>query len=155
MKPARSPASSAVEAHVDGRGPLRVSAKVDYAVRAVVELAAHGNGEFVKGIAIAERQRIPLKFLLNILGELRDAKIVRTHRGSGGGFALARPADRISVAAVVRAAAMSEPQQPAGEAGAEPVRALWFSVQEAIDDVLERVTIAQLTEPSASGHSSR
>src|SRR5439155_11614505 len=80
---------------------VRVSAKVDYALRAVIELAAAGDGP-VKGERIAQAQEIPLKFLENILGDLRQAGIVRSQRGAEGGYWLARPADEISVADVVR-----------------------------------------------------
>ena len=71
---------------------MRVSAKADYAVRAVVELAAAGKGP-VKGDRIAKAQGIPLRFLENILGELRHAGLVRSQRGAEGGYWLARPAD--------------------------------------------------------------
>ena len=73
---------------------MRISAKADYAVRAVVELAAASGEKPVKAERIATAQEIPLNFLENILGELRHAGIVRSHRGAEGGFRLARPADR-------------------------------------------------------------
>ena len=81
---------------------MRVSAKVDYALRACAELAAAGEGP-VKGDRLAQSQEIPLKFLENILGDLRHAGIVRSQRGVDGGYWLARPAEEITVAEVVRA----------------------------------------------------
>src|SRR5919199_2751355 len=81
---------------------VRVSAKSDYALRAVIELAASADGP-VKGERIAQAQEIPLKFLENILGDLRHAGIVRSQRGAEGGYWLARDPDAISVADVVRA----------------------------------------------------
>src|SRR4029434_6285272 len=84
------------------RSPMRVSAKADYAVRAAVELAAAGKGP-VKGDRIAEAQGIPLKFLENILAELRHAGLVQSQRGAEGGYWLARPADQVTVADVIRA----------------------------------------------------
>src|SRR2546421_7695237 len=81
---------------------MRVSAKVDYAVRAAVELAA-AESPPVKGESISQAQEIPLKFLENILGELRHAGLVRSQRGTEGGYWLARPADEITVADVIRA----------------------------------------------------
>src|ERR671936_1642645 len=81
---------------------MRVSAKVDYAVRAAVELAAAESGP-VKGEAISQAQDIPLKFLENILGELKHAGLVRSQRGVEGGYWLARPAEEITVADVIRA----------------------------------------------------
>src|SRR5437764_1219614 len=79
---------------------MRVSAKADYALRAVIELAATAEGP-VKGERIAQAQEIPLKFLENILGDLRHAGIVRSQRGVEGGW-LARPAEEITVAEVIR-----------------------------------------------------
>src|ERR1700693_6398164 len=82
---------------------MRISAKADYAVRAAVELAAATDDKPVKGERIATAQDIPLNFLENILGELRHAGIVRSHRGADGGFRLAKPADPITIAHVIRA----------------------------------------------------
>ena len=78
-------------AAVVGAGDMRISAKADYAVRAVVELAAATDEKPVKAERIATAQDIPLNFLENILGELRHAGIVRSHRGAEGGFRLAKP----------------------------------------------------------------
>ena len=69
---------------------MRISAKADYAVRAAVQLAASADGP-TKGDAIAQSQGIPLKFLENILGDLRQAGLVRSQRGSDGGYWLNRP----------------------------------------------------------------
>src|SRR3989454_10305593 len=81
---------------------MRVSAKADYAVRAAVELAA-AESPPVKGEIISSAQGIPLKFLENILGELRHAGLVRSQRGTEGGYWLARPAEEITLADVIRA----------------------------------------------------
>ena len=81
---------------------MRISAKVDYAVRAAVELAAAG-GDPIKGEAIADAQDIPLKFLENILGELKHTGIVSSRRGAQGGYWLAKPAEDVSLADIVRA----------------------------------------------------
>src|SRR6266516_3812487 len=81
---------------------MRVSAKADYAVRAAVEMAAAGD-EPVKGERLAEAQQIPLQFLEHILLELKHARLVRAKRGARGGYWLARPADDITVADVIRA----------------------------------------------------
>src|ERR687888_749712 len=81
---------------------MRISAKADYAVRAAVELATRGNGPS-KGELIADAQDIPLKFLENILGELKHAGLVRSQRGTEGGYWLARPPEEINIADVIRA----------------------------------------------------
>ncbi len=82
---------------------MRVSAKVDYAIRALAELAAAPPGPPVKGERLAGAQGIPLKFLENILTELRRAELVESRRGVEGGYRLARPAGEISLADVIRA----------------------------------------------------
>src|SRR5947199_7110021 len=82
---------------------MRISAKADYAVRAAIELAAAPDAKPVKAERVATVQGIPLNFLENILGELRHAGIVRSHRGADGGFRLARPADQITIADIIRA----------------------------------------------------
>src|SRR2546423_13563921 len=81
---------------------MRVSARVDYAVRATLALAA-AEGESVKGEQIAQAQEIPLNFLENILADLRNADLVRTQRGPAGGYRLARSPDRIPLAEIIRA----------------------------------------------------
>jgi Rrf2 family protein len=85
---------------------MRVSAKADYAVRAAIELAANGSESSspLKGERIADAQGIPLKFLENILVDLRVAGLVNSRRGPDGGYWLAQPAADVSVADVIRAA---------------------------------------------------
>ena len=82
---------------------MRVSAKVDYALRALAELAAAPPGQPVKGEQLASAQEIPLNFLENILLELRRSELVASRRGADGGYWLGRPAAEISLADVVRA----------------------------------------------------
>jgi Rrf2 family protein len=131
-------------------GCMRVSAKVDYALRAVIELAASGDGP-VKGERIAQAQEIPLKFLENILGDLRHAGIVRSQRGVDGGYWLGRPAEEITVAEVVRAVEGPianvrgvGPEQVEYAGSAERLRDVWIAVRANLRAVLERVTIADL-----------
>ena len=80
---------------------MRVSAKVDYALRAMLELAAAGG--LVKGEQLATAQAIPQKFLEAILVDLRHAELVTSRRGVEGGYALGKPASEISLADVIRA----------------------------------------------------
>ncbi|HEY2637503.1 MAG TPA: Rrf2 family transcriptional regulator, partial [Solirubrobacteraceae bacterium] len=83
---------------------MRISAKADYAVRAATALAADASEDSpLKGEAIATSQRIPLPFLQNIFTELRHHGLVKSKRGSDGGHWLARPADDVTVAEVIRA----------------------------------------------------
>src|SRR4029078_5416126 len=83
-------------------GPMRVSAKADYAVRASIELASAGDGP-VKGERIADAQKIPLRFLENILGELKHAGPVQSKRGAEGGYWLSKPAEEVTLADIIRA----------------------------------------------------
>jgi Rrf2 family protein len=132
-------------------GGMRVSAKADYALRAVIELAVIGGESPVKGERIAQAQEIPLKFLENILGDLRHAGIVRSQRGVEGGYWLARPAEEITVAEVVRAVEGPianvrgvGPEQVEYAGSAERLREVWIAVRANLRAVLEEVTIADL-----------
>src|ERR687891_2558711 len=129
---------------------MHVSAKADYAVRAAIELAAAGPGP-VKGDRIAEAQQIPLKFLENILSDLRHAGYVQSQRGAEGGYWLAEPADAITLADIIRA--VDGPL--AGVRGARPelveysgsashLAEVWIAVRVSLRSVLERVTLADL-----------
>jgi Rrf2 family protein len=129
---------------------MRVSAKVDYAVRAGAELAAAGEGP-VKGERIAQVQEIPLKFLENILLDLKHAGLVQSQRGVEGGYWLARPAEEISLAEVIRAVEGPianvrglRPEQVAYSGAAERLRDTWIAVRANLRAVLERVTLADL-----------
>ena len=129
---------------------MRISAKADYAVRAALELAAATELP-VKGERIAEAQGIPLKFLENILVDLRQAGLVASQRGPEGGYRLDLPADQISVADVIRAVdgplanvrdlSLSELSYPGA---AEALRDVWMAVRGSLREVLENVTIADL-----------
>ena len=129
---------------------MRVSAKADYALRAVIELAAAGEGP-VKGERIAQAQEIPLKFLENILLELRHAGIVRSQRGVEGGYWLARPAEEVSLAEVIRAVEGPianvrgvGPQDVEYGGAAGRLREVWIAVRASLRSVLEETTIADL-----------
>jgi Rrf2 family protein len=129
---------------------VRVTAKVDYAVRAAVELAAAGDGP-VKGERIAEAQQIPLKFLENILLELKHAGLVQSQRGAEGGYWLARPPAEIALAEVIRAVEGpianvrgERPEQVEYAGAAEQLREVWIAVRANLRAVLERVTVADV-----------
>jgi Rrf2 family protein len=130
---------------------MRISAKVDYAVRAVVELAAAEGEKPIKAERIANAQDIPLNFLENILGELRPAGGVRSHRGAEGGFRLARPPEEITVADVIRAvegplaSVRGGPPEDANYAGAAAaLLRVWIAVRVNLRRVAETVTIADI-----------
>jgi Rrf2 family protein len=132
---------------------MRVSAKVDYALRAMLELAA--AGELVKGEQLATAQAIPQKFLESILVELRHAELVTSRRGVEGGYALARPADEISLADVIRAVegpiATVRGERPEAAEYAGAARALgrvWLDLRAAMRGVLEETTLADVVAHS-------
>jgi Rrf2 family protein len=129
---------------------MRVSAKVDYAVRAGAELAAAGEGP-VKGERIARAQKIPLKFLENILLDLKHAGLVQSQRGAEGGYWLARPPEEIALADIIRAVEGPianvrglRPEQVEYSGAAEPLRDAWIAVRANLRSVLENVTLADL-----------
>jgi Rrf2 family protein len=130
---------------------MRVSAKTDYALRAAVELAAAPEGTPVKGEKLATTQSIPLRFLENILLQLRHAGIIESRRGADGGYRLARPADEISLADVIRAidgplAGVSgqRPETLDFKGRSEPLRDVWVAVRASLRGVLENVTLADV-----------
>jgi Rrf2 family protein len=138
---------------------VRVSAKTDYAVRAVVELAGASDGAPVKGERLAAAQEIPLRFLENILLQLRHAGLVESRRGSDGGYRLGRPAAEITLADVIRAidgplAGVSgdRPEKLAFTGNAEPLREVWVAVRAALRSVLERVTVADVASGELPEH---
>jgi Rrf2 family protein len=129
---------------------VRVSAKADYALRACVQLAVEGEGH-IKGERIAQAQDVPLKFLENILGDLRQAGLVRSQRGAEGGYWLARPADEITLAEVIRAVEGPlanvrgvRPDSATYPGAAEPLRDVWIAVRASLRSVLESVTLADV-----------
>lgn len=129
---------------------MRLSARVDYAVRATVELAAGGDGT-VTADRLARVQQIPQKFLENILIQLRRAGIVRSQRGPVGGYRLARPAAEIALADIIRAVdgplanVRGEPPEHVGYIGAaRPLQQVWIALRASERDILESVTLEHI-----------
>jgi Rrf2 family protein len=129
---------------------MRITAKADYAVRAATELAA-AEGHPLKGDAIAQTQGISVRFLENIMGELRQAGIVRSQRGSEGGYWLAKDPEDVTVADVIRAvegpmaAVRGEAPEDVDYPGAaKHLIRVWIAVRASLRSVLERVTLADL-----------
>jgi len=130
---------------------VRITARVDYAVRAMTVLATAAADRPVKADAIAAGQEIPLQFLLKILAELRLARLVNSRRGQHGGFGLARPAAEITVADVIRAVEGPladvhgmPPEELTYVGSATALREVWIATRVALRDVLEVVTIADI-----------
>lgn len=134
---------------------MRISAKADYAVRAALTLAASDSPAPVKGERIADAQGIPLKFLENILIDLRQAGLVASQRGPDGGYRLdGDPAD-ITVADVIRAVdgplasvRGGRPEQASYDGAAESLQTVWIALRAGVRGVLEHVTLADVVNGS-------
>ncbi|HUS62036.1 MAG TPA: Rrf2 family transcriptional regulator, partial [Acidimicrobiales bacterium] len=130
---------------------MYISAKVDYATRALAALAASPDGAPMTGDAVAEAQRLPVRYVENLLVELRRSGFVTSQRGNAGGYRLARPAGEISVADVMRAVdgPLAEvrglrPDQMTYEGAAEHLQHVWVAVRAGLRQVLDSVTIAHI-----------
>jgi Rrf2 family protein len=126
---------------------VRVSAKTDYAVRALLELAVGGEGP-VKAERLAQAQEIPLKFLENILTDLRHAGIVRAQRGAEGGYWLARDPAEVTLGEVIRAVdgplasvRGEAPEDVAYEGAAQNLRVVWVALRASMRSVVDTVTL--------------
>ncbi len=140
---------------------MRVSAKVDYALRAVIELATAAPAQ-VKGERLAAAQAIPHKFLENILVDLRHGGLVASQRGAEGGYRLAREPGEVTVADVIRAvegpiaSVRGESPDAISYAGsAVPLRDVWIDLRTAMRGVLEQTTLADLVERGRAEGESR
>jgi Rrf2 family protein len=137
---------------------VRISARADYALRALIELAAAGEGP-VKGDRLAEAQEIPIKFLENILAELRRHGLVDARRGAEGGYWLRVSADAVSVADVMRIVdgplaniRGMRPDEISYPGRAAPLRDVWIALRISMRDVLEHVTLADLASGRVAPH---
>jgi Rrf2 family protein len=130
---------------------MHVTAKADYAVRAVIELADSSQHSPRKVDSIAQAQAIPVSFLENILTQLRSAGIVRSQRGPEGGYWLARPSEEVSLADVIRAVEGplvgvrgQRPEELEYSGSAESLQQVWIALRANLRKVLERVTVAEV-----------
>jgi Rrf2 family protein len=129
---------------------VRISARVDYAVRAAVELAAVAP-ESLTSDRIAQAQGIPARFLQAILGDLQHARLVTSQRGREGGYRLALPPSEVSIARVMRVEQgfLAEvhgqrPEDVEYPGAAAPLAHVWVAAREAYRRVLENVTLADV-----------
>lgn len=139
---------------------MRLSARVDYALRAMAELAAADAPRTVEELSAA--QLIPHKYLESILGELRRSGLLRSQRGPDGGYRLARPPAEISIADVIRAldgelanVRGSRPENLSYTGAAAPLQQVWIALRASERAILEGVTLAhvaagRLPEPVAA-----
>jgi Rrf2 family protein len=130
---------------------MHVTAKADYAVRAVVELASSTQASPRKVDDVAQAQGIPVSFLENILTQLRSSGIVRSQRGPEGGYWLALPADEVSLAQVIRAVEGplvgvrgQRPEEIEYIGSAESLQSVWIALRANLRKVLDEVTVADV-----------
>ncbi|QZY28937.1 RrF2 family transcriptional regulator [Nocardioides coralli] len=130
---------------------MRVSAKSDYALRALIEIARQTDGSAVSAEELGRRQEIPHGFLQGILADLRRSGVVLSQRGQSGGWRLARPADDVTVADVIRAVDGPlvsvyglRPEAVSYNEEASVLQHVWIAARRSLRDVFEHVTIAQL-----------
>lgn len=130
--------------------PVHISAKADYAVRAMLELAAHGPA-LVKSTILIDHQDLPRKFVESILVELREAGLVNSHRGASGGYALAHPATAISLGAVIRAVdgPLAEvhgarPHEITYPGAAQHLPGVWVAARASLRRVLDETSLAHV-----------
>lgn len=130
---------------------MRVSTKSDYALRALIELAVETADRAITADELGQRQEIPHGFLQAILGDLRKADILLSQRGKSGGWRLARPADQVTIADVIRAVDGPlvsvygvRPESVSYIGRAEVLKPVWIAARDALREVLETVTIAEL-----------
>lgn len=131
---------------------MHVTAKADYAVRAVIELAQSSQGAPRKVDAVAQAQGIPVSFLENILTQLRSAGLVRSQRGPEGGYWLAKPAEDVSLADVIRAVEGplvgvrgQRPEELQYDGSAASLQQVWIALRTNLRMVLEQVSVAQVS----------
>jgi Rrf2 family protein len=137
---------------------VQISAKTDYAIRALLSLAAH-EPELVKADVVVGEQHLPRKFVEAILGELRRAGLVRSQRGAEGGYSLARPASEITLGAVLRAVdgPLAEvrglrPNETTYSGVAEHLPDVWVAVRASLRRVLDETTLQHVLTGKLPAH---
>lgn len=132
---------------------MRVSAKADYALRALIEMSLSTGAQAVSAEQLGKRQAIPHGFLQAILADLRRAGIVVSQRGQSGGWRLNRPAAQISVADVIRAVDGPlvsvyglRPESVTYNASATVLQHVWIAARSSLREVFERVSIQSLAD---------
>jgi Rrf2 family protein len=132
---------------------MRVSAKSDYALRALIELASRADGGPVSAEELGRAQEIPHNFLQAILADLRRAGIVISQRGQSGGWRMARPAEDVSVADVIRAVDGPlvsvyglRPEAVDYNESAQVLQHVWIAARSSLREVFEKVSLKALAD---------
>lgn len=130
---------------------MRVSAKTDYALRALIEMAVRDDASPISAEELGRRQEIPHGFLQAILADLRRAGVVMSQRGQSGGWRLARDAGTVTVADVIRAVDGPlvsvyglRPEAVSYNDNAKVLQHVWIAARHSLRDVFEEVSIRDL-----------
>jgi Rrf2 family protein len=136
---------------------VQISARADYAVRAMLALAA--AGDMVSAQTLADDQGLPHKFLEAILGDLRRAGLVRSHRGAVGGYRLTAPAEEITLGDIIRAVdgplagvRGMRPEEAKYDGVAEHLQTVWVATRSAVRGVLDEATLAAVVSGELPEH---
>jgi Rrf2 family protein len=142
-------------------GGMQISAKTDYAVRVMLELAAHGP-DLVKAELLISHQGLPRKFVETILAELRRAGLIHSQRGAEGGYELADKPTKITLGSILRAVdgPLAEvrglrPDQTSYDGAAKHLPEVWVAVRASLRRVLDETTLAQVLDGSLPRHVQR
>tara|TARA_B100000900_G_scaffold412785_1_gene435267 strand:- start:1403 stop:1816 length:414 start_codon:yes stop_codon:yes gene_type:complete len=126
---------------------MKLTVKLEYACRALVQLAKRYEGSGVSSIEeLASVEKIPAKYLAQILSELRNGGLVESRRGKQGGYLLARAPDQISiydVISLIESEMFSEFSRVSGDSG-EAIAKAWAEIQERFEDIVRSITLAEL-----------
>ncbi|WP_183094002.1 RrF2 family transcriptional regulator [Nocardioides stalactiti] len=132
---------------------MRVSAKSDYALRALIEMAGREDGKAVSAEELGRLQEIPHGFLQAILADLRRAGVVMSQRGQSGGWRMGRPAAEVSVADVIRAVDGPlvsvyglRPEAVSYNDKADVLQHVWIAARSSLREVFEEVSIQALAD---------
>jgi Rrf2 family cysteine metabolism transcriptional repressor len=125
---------------------MRITARVEYATLALFDLALNASARRVQTRDIAERQQIPLRFLEQILAQLKRAGLVRSVRGASGGYLLAKPASAVSLKDIVEAVEGELTLLDDRLLGTSPASQAWKSIEQDLLDRLTSTTIRDLVE---------
>lgn len=131
---------------------MKLTSRLDYGLRALIDLAVEGAGTPVSNLEISRRQRIPEQYLKQILPALRRRSLIASTRGPGGGHRLARPAHQITLADIVVAleggsdvlTAVGPPRRGSGSDTGRLLEEFWQEVRGAVEEVMRRTTLEDL-----------
>ena len=138
---------------------MRISAKGEYAIKAVLDLALHRDRDLIPIQEIAEREAIPQRYLEQVLLSLKRAGILTSKRGSSGGYHLTKAPEEITVGAVLRAVEGTgvpfEPQARPRNGHGDDLGELWRRISDAVSQVVDQLTFADLAAQAAQRRAAR